>query len=280
MYRLSNGSQVASLPTPAADVGTPGYATNGIVGSQLGSVIDADQFNIHQEELMAILAAASISADKTNNAQVLAAINSIIAAAVGAVRPGFSQMQVFTASGNFTVPAGVTKLRVRCVGGGGGGGYGGSSGAGAGGGGGGFGEGIYTVTPAAVIAVTTGAAGAGGTSSSANGGGGGTSAFGALLSATGGAGGNSVDSGFGAAVAGGASAGAILALNGYPSGSGIQFGTSFVGGAGGGVPAFAAQTWVGTTVGAVGVGRGGGGGGGSNGNAGGAGSAGIVIVEW
>ena len=40
-----------------------------------------------------------------------------------ALRPGFSAMQVFTASGNFTVPNGVTAGRVTVIGGGGAGGY-------------------------------------------------------------------------------------------------------------------------------------------------------------
>jgi len=105
---------------------------------------------------------------------------------------GFSNMQVFTTSGTFTIPAGITKIMVEVHGGGGGGGSGNdTSDVGQGGSGGGYGKGIFTVTPAAVHTVTVGAGGTGaGTASSCLVGGvGGTSSFGALISATGGGGG-------------------------------------------------------------------------------------------
>ncbi len=86
--------------------------------------------------------------------------------------------QAFTASGTFTVPQTVTKIRVRCIGGGGGGGGGGSaltSGgvtAQAGGGGGGAAmcsEAELTVTPGQSIAVTVGQGGNGGNGGALNG---------------------------------------------------------------------------------------------------------------
>ncbi len=89
---------------------------------------------------------------------------------------GFSNMTVFTASGTWTVPSGVTKCKVTVVGGGGGGDN-------DGGGGGGGGTAIKIVsglTPGSGITVTVGAGGA------ANSGNGGTSSFGAHCSATGG----------------------------------------------------------------------------------------------
>ena len=74
MQRIANGTQVASLPTPAAPVGAPGYGTNGDPGAGLlGSIFGADEFNRLQEELMAFLTAASIAPDGANNGQVLAA---------------------------------------------------------------------------------------------------------------------------------------------------------------------------------------------------------------
>lgn len=91
--------------------------------------------------------------------------------------------QVFTSSGTFTVPAGVTVVKVTVVGGGGAGGAPITSGinAVASGGGGGGGAAIKYITgliPGSTINVTVGAGGSGGN--------GGTSSFGAYCSATGG----------------------------------------------------------------------------------------------
>lgn len=113
--------------------------------------------------------------------------------------PSAGGQQIFTGNGNFTVPAGVSRLFVSLVGGGGGG-AGSLSGAPYTGGGGGSGGVKYrapiAVTPGQVIAVTIGAGGGagigssvGGTYSNSNGSSGGTSSFGALLSASGGGGG-------------------------------------------------------------------------------------------
>jgi len=92
--------------------------------------------------------------------------------------------QLFTSTGTFTVPAGITAIKVTVVGGGGGGATV-TSGGYVGGGGGGGGAAITFITgltPGATITATVGAAGA---ASSA----GGTSSFGAYASATGGSGG-------------------------------------------------------------------------------------------
>lgn len=88
---------------------------------------------------------------------------------------GFSNMQVFTSSGTFTVPAGITKVKVTVVGGGGNGGD--TSGTGTAQGGAGGGAAIKYVsglTPLSTVSVTVGGAA-------------GTSSFGAHCSATGGA---------------------------------------------------------------------------------------------
>ncbi len=74
-------------------------------------------------------------------------------------------MSVFTVTANFQVPAGVTRIRIRCWGGGGGGTMGtlASLVAGNGGGGGAFGESTWTVVPGSILAVTVGAGGKGDT---------------------------------------------------------------------------------------------------------------------
>jgi hypothetical protein len=96
--------------------------------------------------------------------------------------------QVFTTDDTWTVPAGVTSVKVLVVaGGGGGGGFGGfTNGAGGGGAGGVIYDDDYTVIPAADITVTVGAGGAGGSAS--RGANGGDSAFDALTTTGGGGG--------------------------------------------------------------------------------------------
>lgn len=100
----------------------------------------------------------------------------------------------FGSSGTFTVPSGVTTLRVLVAGGGGGGsGLQGYYGRYMNGGSGAYAEAIVDVTPGQSIAVTVGSGGNGGTGSNpgtATGGGtGGTSSFGSFITCTGGQGG-------------------------------------------------------------------------------------------
>lgn len=92
-----------------------------------------------------------------------------------------SGYQVFTSSGTFTVPLGITRVHVLCVGGGGGYYNGGDY---WGGGGGGMVSGLITgLTPGATVSVTVGAGGARGTPGAD----GGYSSFGSYLRALGGA---------------------------------------------------------------------------------------------
>ncbi len=135
-------------------------------------------------------------------------VGSAWVAVVATPLAGFSRITRFTSGGNWTVPAGITRARVRIWAGGGGGGGNGTAGAGGGGGGGGYAEDIITgLVPGASIAITIGAAGTAGantgTAGSNNGGNGGTSSFGASLSATGGTGGGGSASSAGAAGTGG-----------------------------------------------------------------------------
>ena len=94
----------------------------------------------------------------------------------------FSQQDslIFTTSGTFTVPAGVTSVNIEVVGAGGNGWLNG----GGGGGGGGYAKGTYEVTPSATLNVTVGTGGGGAA--------GGTTSVNALISATGGGNGYTV----------------------------------------------------------------------------------------
>ena len=106
---------------------------------------------------------------------------------------GSGKWRVFGVSSTFTVPAGVTKIRVRVVGGGAGGGGGAVL---RGGSGGGYAHGVFNVTPGSAYTVTVGLGGAAGIGSN-YGGSGGTSSFGALISATGGVNGSTPVAGVG-----------------------------------------------------------------------------------
>jgi len=108
-------------------------------------------------------------------------------------------LYTYTSSGTFTVPDGVSKIDIFCVGGGGGG-YGSrylaNQASGSGGGGGYTATKLgYAVTPGAKIGVTVGAGGRGGAAgSNSNGASGGSSSFGSIISASGGTGAGSAGS--------------------------------------------------------------------------------------
>ncbi len=207
MRRVATGSQLGTLPTPNAASGTPGYFNNAAPGIGVTPTVPGpDWFNIVQEELMSVLAAASVSPDNTGVQvnQLLTAITTLI---------GRRQRGMAGPSGTgawaFTGPAGVYVVKFRAWGGGGGGG-GGSSTQGAGGGGGAtYVEGLLPVTPGNVYNHTVGAAGTAGT--------GGSSPTG------GGAGGMTIVLGDSVTI-------------GVPGGSGGGAGGAGTGGTGGGVP--------------------------------------------
>ena len=201
-----------------------------------------------------------------------------------ALRPGFSSMQVFTSSGSFIVPNGVTAVRVKVVGGGGSGGYHNTMPSG-GGGAGAQSIGIVNgLTAGQAIPVTVGAGGAA-PGSYANGNNGGASSFGSYMTAGGGVGGNG-----GAAVnfanaggSGGAAYGGQLNIGGSVGTDSIV--VACRGGDGGGPGNGRGASGPLAGVAAASYGGGGGGGGcssGSNpaGSPGGAGAGGLVIVEY
>jgi hypothetical protein len=203
-----------------------------------------------------------------------------------------ANQQIFSANGNFTVPAGVTKIDVEVVGSGGGGG--GITGAtyrfGTGGGSGSYARGRLTVSPGDVYAVVVGAPGVGGVAGNNPGGNGAASSFGVLISCPGGVGGfaekTSPNLDYTANSAN--PTGGDLRSRGQ-SGYGLSVSaTGFALSKGGDTPfgpgVFTATTTSGAN-GNSGVARGTGGSGGINYNSttarsGGDGAAGIVIVRW
>ena len=205
----------------------------------------------------------------------------------------FTNWQLFTADGTFTVPAGVTKIKVCVYGGGAGGGGPTGNGSGGGGGGGGYAEGIYTVVPGSNHTVTIGIGGAGGPTGTN----GGNSSFGVLISATGGLAGTLAEAGGVGGMGTGGYYNTTLGNGGYggnsivfPGGDGTGDGGSgglrlpnSSGGGGGGGRGGGNGGYNGLVGFAAFANTGAGGGGGSapgGGNSGGNGAAGKVIVSW
>ena len=210
---------------------------------------------------------------------------SIAAASTGL--PG-AQGQAFTSSGTFTIPTGITAIKVTVVGGGGGGGRalsGDGQAVGSGGGGGGYSIQFFTgLTSGNTLSVTVGAAGTGGTSG--GGGTGGTSSVASgtqsitTVSATGGAGGDGTTDGQGSPRTGGIGSGGAINGSGFygwaerngATGNLVSWGGSCAYGSGG--------------IGGSSAGRAFGGGGaggiisGGGSASGGAGAAGVVFIEW
>jgi hypothetical protein len=203
----------------------------------------------------------------------------------GVLAYGGPSFQKFTGSGTFTIPVGVTAVKVTLVAGGGGGGGATATNNGAGGGSGGAAvKYLSGLTPQNTILVTVGAAGtAGGTGAAGGTGGNSTIASGTqtitTVTAFGGVGGN----GNGAQSSGGPG-GAIATNADLPFGGNTgNDGIGITGGAGAGsIFAGGGPNSNGGNPGIAALSTGGGGGGaGSGGNrSGGAGAAGIVIFEW
>jgi|TARA_R110002110_G_scaffold19125_4_gene79640 hypothetical protein len=120
---------------------------------------------------------------------------------------GLASVQVFTATGTWTKPAGISSVRVQLVGGGAAGNH-----SGYGGGAGGYSEEFIDVSAVSTVAVTVGAAVAGNTA-------GNTSSFGSYLSATGGSLGASAYGGLGGVGTGGD-------INTYGGGGGYHDGAA------------------------------------------------------
>lgn len=193
----------------------------------------------------------------------------------GWVSPGKFSIQVFTSSGTWTKPSGITHVLAFVTGGGGGGGRTAASQSTGGAGAGGTAIELIDVSSASITSetVTVGSGGAGATSSGA-GSGGGNSSFGAYCTGNGAAG---QDAGLSGGDGGTATGGSINLSGGGGSGGGETSphaggvgGSSFWGGGGRSVRNAAGGN-------AAAYGSGGGGGGGTNQN-GGNGAGGVVVV--
>jgi hypothetical protein len=185
MQRIIDPTASATLPAPPALTGTTGYFNGAVPGVSAATRVRFWFLNMIQEELMAILAAGSVTADTTatNFTQVLASIRALISGIPHGV-------QTFAASGSFTVPTGVSAIEVELWAGGSGSWASISGTAGGGGSGGGYArKRISGLTPGEVAAITIGAGGTAGATGVPPGAGGASSfAVGGttILSATGG----------------------------------------------------------------------------------------------
>jgi hypothetical protein len=180
MQRITDTTAAAALPAPPALTGPVGFFTGGAPGVIPATRVRYWWLNMFQEEMMSLLTAAGIAPDTTgtNFTQVLQAIRAL---------SGFQNVQVFSASGTFTVPAPTVEVEMW----GGGPGSGACSGltnnAGSSGAGAGYARKLITgLTVGATVAVTVGFNGVGGIGGGAAPTAGGTTSFGTYVSATGG----------------------------------------------------------------------------------------------
>ena len=266
MDRVIAPDSVAAIDAaPPPSSGTPQHWGNGDIPTMVPATeIPAYWLEGIQEENIAILAQAGITPDRTNNAQIIAALLSMFG-------PPIIAPTVYATPGaiSYTVPANVYQIVIRARGPGGVGGAGGSSSGGGGGGGGGYCEKTLTVVPGQVIAGTVGAPGTATTISGMTAGAGanGTAGSGSTSGLAGAA---------GTATGGQINFAGTVGSNAYPlSGSNVLSGAG--GAAWGGVPTFGSEGAA-TGVGTPGQQPGSGGGGGIYSGTGGAGANGHIII--
>ena len=267
---LTAGSGVSvSASTGAVTVANTGV-TSAVAGTGIGVSGATGAVTFTNSGVTSIVAGSGITVSGATGAVT-------VSASAGGINS-----QVFTSSGTFTIPSGVTKLKMTIVGGGGNGGTGfngtGFS-SGSGGGGGGTAIKYLTgVTPGNTLSVTVGAAT--GTSSVASG----TQSI-TTVSATGGTSGAFALGGFLVGGVGGLGSNGDINIGGNPGGPVIGSGcgnspAAAVGGGstlgGGGLPISGASN----VAGNPGRGPGGGASGSFQTSSVASGAAGVVLIEW
>lgn len=117
MFRVDNSTSAATLPAPPA-VGTPGFFTDGDPVTQVPpTTMPAWWHNTVQEEILAVVEDAGIAPDKTNNAQLLAAIQQMVGPGIESGSNANGDWRKFPdgwieQSGYVAGPFGVTTLTV------------------------------------------------------------------------------------------------------------------------------------------------------------------------
>ena len=254
----------AASGTNTTQIATTAFANNAVTTGTAANAVNAT--NLTGSGTISSTTTATTQSAGTNNTTVATTAFVTTAVAAGAYAgPG---AQVFTSSGTFTIPSGVTKLKVYVTGGGGAGTY-----TGGGGGGGTAIKWLTGLTPGNTLAVTVGGASTASTVAS------GTQT---ITTLTGGAGGDASSQTGGA---GGTATNGDLNLTGNggvgPSGV-VSDSSTREGGAGGG--SFWGGGGRGAGGGVNGVNGGNYGGGGSGygygGSSAGTGASGVVVFEW
>lgn len=252
-------SRLTSAPTDLS-----GYASHGDVAAEAQARSSTDT---------------SLGNGLSGESSARVAADDVIGSRIDALRLGFRDQTILTASGTWTAPAGISVVKATVVGGGAGGGASSGTNAGGGGGAGGTATVYVGVTPGQAIAVSVGAYGPGGMNGG-DGGNGGSSSFGQYASGSGGQGGKGGNNG-GSGGGGGNGFGNGLDVSG---GYGTDASASLAIGGNGGASSLGGGGRA--SSGAISVengqafGSGGGGGYGNTGNAGGSGQQGIVVMEY